>query len=239
MAAHAAADAVRRALRRLHACSSTRRRRRATTPSRCCSASCCSRSSPRRPAARSRSLVDRENLVRKVEFPRLAVPLSRVLTALMNLVAEPRRRCSSSCSSPGGTPRWRWLELPFAHRAARALRAGSRCCSRRCSSATATSSRSGTSCCRCCSTRSPILYTLQSSQDKASTRSLHLLAVNPFAAILQQARHAMLGAGHYSAAEAIGGELRLLVPARRSRCCASRSASCVFDRRAARIAEDL
>jgi ABC-2 type transport system permease protein len=32
-----------------------------------------------------RSLVERENLVRKIEFPRLAVPLSRVLTALMNL----------------------------------------------------------------------------------------------------------------------------------------------------------
>ena len=34
-------------------------------------------------------LVDRENLVRKIEFPRLAVPVSIVLTALMNLGAEP------------------------------------------------------------------------------------------------------------------------------------------------------
>ena len=31
------------------------------------------------------SLVNRENLVRKIEFPRLAVPLSIVLTALLNL----------------------------------------------------------------------------------------------------------------------------------------------------------
>ena len=30
-------------------------------------------------------MVNRENLVRKIEFPRLAVPLSIVITALMNL----------------------------------------------------------------------------------------------------------------------------------------------------------
>ena len=32
-----------------------------------------------------RSIVERENLVRKIEFPRVAVPLAVLLTALMNL----------------------------------------------------------------------------------------------------------------------------------------------------------
>ena len=64
------------------------------------------RALPRRAAARRRavhvlhrghrrrassSLVDREALIRKIEFPRLAVPLSTVLTALFNLGAEPDR----------------------------------------------------------------------------------------------------------------------------------------------------
>ena len=38
-----------------------------------------------------RSVVDRENLVRKIQFPRLAIPVSVVLLALFNLGAEPGR----------------------------------------------------------------------------------------------------------------------------------------------------
>ena len=38
------------------------------------------------------SVVDRESLVRKIQFPRLVVPLSVVGTALFNLGAEPARR---------------------------------------------------------------------------------------------------------------------------------------------------
>ena len=57
-----------------------------STRSRCCSASCSSRSSPRPRAARVSSLVDREALIRKVEFPRLAVPLSQ----RAHRAAEPR-----------------------------------------------------------------------------------------------------------------------------------------------------
>ena len=63
-------------------------------------------------------LVDRENLVRKIEFPRLAVPLSIVLTALLNLVAQP---------DPGGdlpARRRRLAAVELARAAAAGARAG-------------------------------------------------------------------------------------------------------------------
>ena len=71
--------------------------------------SCSSTSSPKRRRLGA-AVVDRENLVRKIRFPRLVIPLAVVLTALFNLGAEPRRRA-------GLRPRRRraalkWLELP-------------------------------------------------------------------------------------------------------------------------------
>ena len=39
-----------------------------------------------------RSVVDRENLVRKIQFPRMVIPLSVVLLALFNLALNLRRR---------------------------------------------------------------------------------------------------------------------------------------------------
>ncbi len=60
-----------------------------------------------------RSVVDRENLVRKIHFPRLVIPLSVVLLALFNLGAEPDRGARSSRSAPACTPMLSWLELPL------------------------------------------------------------------------------------------------------------------------------
>ncbi len=60
-----------------------------------------------------RSVVDRENLVRKIHFPRLVIPLSVVLLALFNLGAEPDRGGRSSPSAPACDPMLSWLELPL------------------------------------------------------------------------------------------------------------------------------
>ena len=68
-------------------------------------------------------MVDRENLVRKIQFPRLVIPLSVVLTAyfnlLLNLVAV-----LIFVLAAGVEPRWSWLELPAARRAARLFATG-------------------------------------------------------------------------------------------------------------------
>src|SRR3954467_5659947 len=58
------------------------------------------------------SVVDREALIRKVDFPRLAVPLSSVLTALMN-VALNLIAVVVFLVLAGGSIRLSWLELPL------------------------------------------------------------------------------------------------------------------------------
>ena len=212
VAADAAAAAVRRPLRRLHAGRAARRRRRATTRSRCCSASCSSRSSPRPPAARvTRSSTARRWSARSSSRGS-AIPLAAVLTALFNLGAEPGR----GARLPARRRRRAALSLARAavpaRRAARAVRdRARRCCSRRCSCATATSSRSGTSCCRCMFYATPIFYPIDVVIEQDQTLAT-LLMCNPFAAILQQSRHALIDPSHPSAAEAIGGPALLLIP---------------------------
>jgi ABC-2 type transport system permease protein len=58
------------------------------------------------------SLVARENLLRKVRFPRLAIPLSIALTALFNLGMTLIAVVIFAVAT-GVTPRWSWLELPL------------------------------------------------------------------------------------------------------------------------------
>jgi ABC-2 type transport system permease protein len=58
------------------------------------------------------SIVRRENLLRKVRFPRLVIPLSTVLTALMNLVATMVAVFVFAIAS-GVYPKWTWFELPL------------------------------------------------------------------------------------------------------------------------------
>jgi ABC-2 type transport system permease protein len=59
-----------------------------------------------------RSVVDRENLVRKIQFPRLAIPLSVVLLALFNLVLNLFVVMIFALLA-GVTPQLSWLELPL------------------------------------------------------------------------------------------------------------------------------
>lgn len=58
------------------------------------------------------SLVSRENLLRKMRFPRLVIPLAVVLTALFNLVATLVAVIIFAILL-GVYPRWGWLELPL------------------------------------------------------------------------------------------------------------------------------
>lgn len=59
-----------------------------------------------------RSLVARENLLRKVSFPRLAIPMSVALTGLFNLGGTLLAVFIFSIAS-GVYPDWSWLELPI------------------------------------------------------------------------------------------------------------------------------
>jgi ABC-2 type transport system permease protein len=58
-----------------------------------------------------RSLVARENLLRKVSFPRLAIPMSVAFSSLFNLAGTLLAVFIFALAN-GVYPRWGWLELP-------------------------------------------------------------------------------------------------------------------------------
>ena len=68
---------------------------------------------------------------------------------------------------------------------------------------------------------SPVIYPFQLAVAESETLARILMA-NPFAALLQQARHALIDPSHPSAAEAIGGTVYLLIPTGSSSGCSGR-----------------
>ena len=180
------------------------------------------------------SVLNREILVRKIDFPRLVIPVSVVLTAGLNFLLNFAAVIVFFVIA-GVELRVTWLEIfpivvmlaAFCTGIAMGL------------SALYVRYRDigpiwdvvmpitfyGT----------PILYPIETIP---SERVQELLMCNPLAVVVQQARHALIDSGAPSAAEAIGGAPRLLIPL------AILVAICVagyviFDRSAPHIAEDL
>jgi len=156
------------------------------------------------------AMVDRETLLRKVSFPRLAVPVASVLQALfslgLNLIAV-----AVFMLVGGDEPRLSWLELPVLVAMLALFVAGL---------------SAGLSALyvpyrdvkpiwdvvlQITFYASPIFYPIDVVIDKNPDLA-RVMLFNPFAAILQQARHAVISPSHPSAAEAMGGAVWLLVP---------------------------
>lgn len=155
------------------------------------------------------SLVDRENLIRKIQFPRLAVPVASVLTATFNLTLNMLVVLVLALAS--GVPvRLSWLELPVLLACLALLATGL---------AMLLSSLFvrfrdikpiwdvivqilfyGT----------PIIYALETIHLSASLK--HAIMCNPLATIIEQARHAVIDPGAPSAAGAVGGWAMLVIP---------------------------
>ena len=184
-----------------------------------------------------RSLPAREGLVRKIEFPRLAIPLSTVLTALFNLALN-MIPVLLFLLIVGGRPRWQWLQLPFLIVLLAVFATGLAMLL----SALFVRYRDVEPIweviVQMLFYASPILWTVQMVIDRAGARVAHLLMVNPFAAIVQQMRHAVIDPSHTSAAAAIGGTARLLIPLAVIVIVAAIGFT-VFRRAAPRIAEEL
>jgi ABC-2 type transport system permease protein len=180
------------------------------------------------------SLVEREPIVRKIQFPRLAVPLSVVLTALFRLSLN-LLVVFAFLLAAGGEPRASWLELPVLVALMTTLAAGLAALL----SALYVHFRDVKPIwdvvLQVIFYGSPIFYPIDVITNETARE---LLMLNPFAAILQQFRHAVIDPSHPSAADAIGGDARLLVPL------GLIAAAAVvgfryFDRKAPRIAEEL
>ncbi len=84
---------------------------------------------------------------------------------------------------------------------------------------------------------SPIFYPIDTVMQHHQTIAT-VMMLNPFAALLQQARHAVVAPSHPSAAEAIGHPALLLVPAAITVAVVV-GGYAVFSRRAPRMAEEL
>jgi ABC-2 type transport system permease protein len=155
------------------------------------------------------SVISREPLVRKIQFPRLVIPATVVSTAglnlLLNLVAVFVFALISGVAANA-----RWVELPLILLALAVLASG------------------GAMLVSCLYVRyrdlkpitdvglqilfyaTPIFYPVQSIHNETLRHLMVML--NPLAAIVQQARHALIDPNTPSAAEAAGGAVYLLVP---------------------------
>jgi ABC-2 type transport system permease protein len=180
------------------------------------------------------SLVDRENLVRKVQFPRLVVPLSVVLTALMNVGLNLIAVVAFLLAS-GGSVRVEWLEAPLLIATLALFAAGLAMLL----SALYVRYRDVKPIwevsLQLLFYGSPIFYTL----DVIPNETLReLLLINPLAVVIQQFRHAVIDPSHPDALTAAGGWLPLIAAAA-ILLAVLLGGFRYFDRAAPRIAEDL
>jgi ABC-2 type transport system permease protein len=157
------------------------------------------------------SVLNLENLVRKIHFPRLAIPLSVTLTAAFNLTLNYVVVFFFMLVS-GVPARWSWLALfpllgalfVFTTGLAMLL------------SALFVDFRDISPIwevfLRALFYATPIIYPIEKLAAQSPTLA-HIVMLNPLAVIIQEIRHLVIDASAPSAAEAIGGTALLLIPA--------------------------
>jgi ABC-2 type transport system permease protein len=165
-----------------------------------------------------RSVVDRENLVRKIQFPRMVIPLSIVLLALFNLALNLLVVLGFALAE-GVHPMLSWLELPliiatltlFATGIAMLL------------SALFVSLRDIQPIWDVISQilfyASPVIISVETVKEKGAPflglskqAVLHLYMLNPLATVFQQFRNAMITHGTLNAGQALGSWTAVLEP---------------------------
>ena len=179
------------------------------------------------------ALVERENLLRKVRFPRLVIPLAVALHSLFNLGLNLIVVFAFVLAS-GIDPRWSWLELVpliavlgiFATGMTMLL------------SALYVRYRDMQPIwevvLQILFYASPVIYVTDFLPDSVESESV----ANPLTAVLTQMRHALIDPSAPTAAETIGSSALLLIPLAVV-AAAFALGSWVFMREAPRIAEDL
>jgi ABC-2 type transport system permease protein len=181
------------------------------------------------------SVVAREPLVRKIQFPRLVIPVSVVSTSLLNLLLNLIAVFGFALIN-GVTPTARWLELPLILLGAVAL-------------ATGVAMLVSALFVRYRDVKpitdvvlqilfyaTPIFYPVERITDLTLRHAV--MMVNPFAIVVQEARHAIIDPSAPSAATAAGGTLNLCVPILVI-CGLVALGFWIFNREAPRIAEEL
>lgn len=157
-----------------------------------------------------RSVGAREPLVRKIEFPRIAIPGAQVLLGLFNFGLN-LIPVFVFLLLAGGKVRWTWLELPVIMLLFAVLCLGLAMAL----SALWVRYRDvdpiWAVALQALFYASPILYAISLVLEK-SPKAAELMMFNPFAALLQQARHALLGPSHPTPGAVMGNDAMLLIP---------------------------
>jgi ABC-2 type transport system permease protein len=163
-----------------------------------------------------RSVVERESLVRKIQFPRLAIPISVVLLALFNLGLN-LIVVMIFALIEGVRPMVTWLELPLIILTLTVLTTGVSMLL----SALFVRFRDISPIWEVFSQilfyASPVILPAETVQKELSHGQLdhflyHVYTLNPLVAIFQQFRHSMINNSVHSAARIMGSSLALLEP---------------------------
>jgi ABC-2 type transport system permease protein len=158
-----------------------------------------------------RCVVDNEALVRKIQFPRMVIPLSVVLLAMFNLGLNLIVVLVFSLAS-GVRPMLTWLELPLLIAMLSFLSVGLAMSL----SALFVYFRDLEPIWEVVTQVlfyiSPVIVPVTTVQAQLSPALVHLYMVNPLATVLQQFRHAMINNATPQASALLGGGVRLLVP---------------------------
>jgi ABC-2 type transport system permease protein len=157
------------------------------------------------------AMVDRENLVRKIDFPRLAVPLSVVITATFNFLLN-MIPVVVVLLAMGAEVRWTWLEIIPLTAALALLSIGIAMVL----SAAYVRFRDVQPIwdvvMQAMFYASGVLVPVQAIQAQFGDKIERILMFNPFSVILQQSRHALIAPSHPSALDSAGAWWVLLVP---------------------------
>jgi ABC-2 type transport system permease protein len=158
-----------------------------------------------------RSVVDRENLVRKIQFPRLVIPLSVVMLALFNLALNLIVVLIFALAS-GVQPMLSWLELPLILAVLILFSTGISMLI----SALFVQFRDLQPIWEVLTQvafyASPVIIPIERIQEKLSSFWLHMYMLNPLAVVFQQFRHAMVTHATPGVDQLLGSWLALLEP---------------------------
>jgi ABC-2 type transport system permease protein len=160
-----------------------------------------------------RSVVDNEALVRKIQFPRMVIPLSVVLLSMFNLALNLIVVLIFGLIQ-GVRPMLSWLELPLIIGLLTVLTTGLSMLLASLFVALRDVQPIWEVVVQILFYASPVIIPLETVQSKLASRPwlVHLYMCNPLATILQQFRHAMVNPAAPSAASALGGTARLAIP---------------------------
>ena len=158
-----------------------------------------------------RSLANSENLVRKIDFPRAAIPISCVLQALFNFGLN-LIPVSIFLVAAGGEIRVQWLELPLILAVLIVFVTGLSLLL----SALFVSFRDVEPIWEVTSQAlfygTPIIYSLSIVIDKVGIGVAQIMLINPLASAIQQLRHAVVDPSYVSPSNVFGTSAGLLLP---------------------------